>query len=108
VVFEGRGASGQWGIYRGRASGVLERVVDRTIALDGAFASQFSVWREAIADGRIAFRARIGTNDEIWVTPEPGAALAAAVALGAIALRYRVRPAGRAMASSRATSASTL
>lgn len=108
VVFDGYGASFAWGVYRARSSGQLEKVVDATDALPGGAGSQFSVSREAISNGRIAFRARVGTEDSIFVTPEPGAPVAGVAVLALLAARQRLRPSGFASASRRAIKASTL
>jgi hypothetical protein len=100
VVFTGTGSDGQWGVYAGRASGALERVADTSTMLGAATSSIFETSREAISDGRIAFKAFASGRQSIWVTPapEPGAALAAASAL--LALAALTRAATRSRGSS--------
>lgn len=108
VVFQATGSGGQNGVYIGNANGSIEKVVDTSDTLDGANPFQFATSREAISDGRIAFAARIGGDASIWVTPEPASAASGLVVLALLASAQRLRGAGRASASSRAISASTL
>jgi hypothetical protein len=95
VIFAGLGANGQHGIYHRPRLGALGIVVDGTNELDGTTAYLLEVSREAVVDGRVAFRAVGGFGDAIFI-PEPEASGGVALlALAAAALGVRrasVRP----------------
>lgn len=75
VAFVGRGSGGQQGVYIGRWTGVIEKIMDTNGTLGGATPSIFEMSREALYHGRLAFKAFAGGEQAIWVTsvPEPDA-----------------------------------
>jgi hypothetical protein len=91
VAFVGRGAEGQQGVYVGRSNGILEKVVDTGDTLGGATPYLFEVSREALSDGRLAFKASAGPETALWITsaPEPSARAAGLAALLACATLRR-------------------
>lgn len=108
VALVGYGSGGQSGIYIGRTNGTLEKLIASGDSLGAGTAEAFSLSREAISQGRVAFSARVGSEAGIWVAPEPGSAATGMVVLALLASAQRLRGAGRASASSRAINASTL
>jgi hypothetical protein len=103
VAFVGRGSGGQQGVYIGRSTGELEKIMDTNGTLGGATPSSFDLSREALYDGRLAFKSFAGGEQAIWVTPapEPGgvcAGLAVLIAIVPIA-RGRRKPSASVLAT---------
>jgi hypothetical protein len=94
VAFVGRGSDGQQGVYIGRWTGVLEKIIDTNGMLGGSTPSIFDLSREALYDGRLAFKAFAAGEQTIWVTtaPEPdGVCAGLAALLAMISIRRRRR-----------------
>jgi len=85
--------AGRQGVYVGHPNGFLEKVVDTGDTLGGATPYIFDLSREALSDGRLAFKAIAGPETALWITPapEPGAFAAGCVALLAFAGVRRAR-----------------